>query len=77
MPDMVSVRKAPLETDTLAVLQHHLLTDDHARLFADAFRREAERLTDAVVRDDEMLLDRLVDVTKRSIILRRTCCLAC
>ncbi|MGP7796815.1 zinc ribbon domain-containing protein [Sphingomonas sp. CLY1604] len=40
----VSVRKEPLETATLAMLQTHLLTEDHARLFVQEFRREAARL---------------------------------
>ncbi|WP_436286797.1 recombinase family protein [Sphingomonas trueperi] len=40
----ISVRKGPLETATLAILQEHLLTEDHARLFAEEFEREARRL---------------------------------
>ena len=40
----LSVRKAPLETATLAILQEHLLTDDHVRLFAEEFERETRRL---------------------------------
>ncbi|WP_457355133.1 recombinase family protein [Sphingomonas sp. UYP23] len=47
----VSVRKGPLETATLAVLQHHLLTEAHARLFAQEFQREVERVTQASSRD--------------------------
>ena len=40
----LSVRKEPLETATLAVLQNRLLTEDHARIFVEEFRREAARL---------------------------------
>lgn len=40
----VAVRKEPLEAATLAVLQHHLLTEEHARLFVAEFRRETTRL---------------------------------
>ena len=41
----VSVRKEPLETAVLTILQNHLLTEEHAQIFVDAFRREASRLT--------------------------------
>ncbi|WP_426291590.1 recombinase family protein [Sphingomonas sp. TWP1-3-1] len=41
----VSVRKGPLETATLAILQEHLLTDEHVRLFIEEFERELQRLT--------------------------------
>ncbi len=44
----VSVRKGPLEAATLAILQHSLLTEDHARLFAKEFRREMARITATV-----------------------------
>ncbi|WP_277971266.1 recombinase family protein, partial [Sphingomonas echinoides] len=40
----VSVRKGPLETATLAILQEYLLTEKHARIFAAEFERETQRL---------------------------------
>ena len=40
----VSVRKEPLETATIAILQHSLLTEEHARLFVAEFGREMARL---------------------------------
>ena len=40
----LSVRKGSLEAATLSVLQSHLLTEQHARHFADEYRREAERM---------------------------------
>ncbi len=55
----VSVRKMPVEAATLAVLQHHLLTEDHARLFADEFRRESARIAVATSRRDEAATVRL------------------
>jgi DNA invertase Pin-like site-specific DNA recombinase len=41
----VSVREGPLEAATLSILQHSLLTEDHARLFAEEFGREMGRIT--------------------------------
>ena len=58
----VSVRKGPLEAATLAVLHHHLLTEDHAQLFADEFRREVARVTRAKTRDVDEASARLKDV---------------
>ena len=40
----VSVRKDPLEAATLAVLQEHLLTEKHVRLFTEEFELEMQRL---------------------------------
>ena len=40
----VSVRKEPLEPATMAILQHGLLTEKHARLFVEEFDREMARL---------------------------------
>ncbi len=40
----VSVRKDPLEAATLAVLQEHLLTQKHVRLFTEEFELEMQRL---------------------------------
>ena len=60
----VSVRKGPLETATLSILQHRLLTEDHARLFAEEFKREMARLTSTSVRQDQLVIDRLAIVTR-------------
>ena len=35
----------PVETATLAILQEHLLTDEHVRVFIEEFERELQRLT--------------------------------
>lgn len=40
----ISVRKGSLETATLAALQEHLLTEHHARLFAEEFEHGTRRL---------------------------------
>ncbi|WP_147454342.1 hypothetical protein, partial [Sphingomonas sp. PP-F2F-G114-C0414] len=40
----MSVRKEPLEAATLAVLQEHLLTEKHVRLFTEEFEHEMQRL---------------------------------
>ncbi|MEG8017044.1 recombinase family protein [Sphingomonas sp. LR55] len=40
----VSVRKETLEAATLAVLQEHLLTENHVRLFIEEFEHEMQRL---------------------------------
>ncbi|WP_169924243.1 zinc ribbon domain-containing protein [Sphingomonas adhaesiva] len=58
----VSVRKAPVEHGTLAVFQHHLFTPDHARIFAEEFAQEIDRLTRQAERRDETLSDRLAVV---------------
>lgn len=49
----VSVRKEPLETATLTALQDRLLTEDHAKLFVEEYRREAARLAQGDERRDE------------------------
>lgn len=49
----VSVRKEPLETATIALLQHGLLTEEHARLFVEEFGREMNRLARNNDRRDE------------------------
>ena len=41
----VSVRKEPLETATLAVLQDRLLTEEHTRIFVEQFEGEMLRLS--------------------------------
>jgi site-specific DNA recombinase len=60
----VSVRKGPLETATLSILQHQLLTEDHARLFAEEFQREMARLTSMSARQDRSIIDRVAVVTR-------------
>jgi site-specific DNA recombinase len=60
----VSVRKGALEKATLSILQHHLLTEDHAQLFADEFKREMVRLTSMSVRQDQSVIERLTVVTR-------------
>ncbi len=60
----VSVRKGPLETATLSILQHQLLTEDHARLFAEEFQRELARLTSTSARQDQSIIDHLAVVTR-------------
>ena len=60
----VSVRKEPIETATLSILQHHLLTDDHAQMFADEFRREVARISDMAVYMDQASTNRLAEVIR-------------
>ncbi|QQV78745.1 recombinase zinc beta ribbon domain-containing protein [Sphingomonas aliaeris] len=60
----VSVRKAQLETATLGILQHHLLIEDHARLFADEFTREMGRLASTTVLQDQSAIERLAIVAR-------------
>ena len=56
------MRKEPLETATLAILQDQLLTEEHARLFVEEFRREAARLAGGDQRHDETFRARLKQV---------------
>ncbi|WP_404714205.1 recombinase zinc beta ribbon domain-containing protein [Sphingomonas sp. MMS24-J13] len=58
----LSVRKGPLEVATLATLQSHLLTEEHAKLFVEEFRREAARLAKSDERHDELAEARLRQV---------------
>jgi site-specific DNA recombinase len=60
----LSVRKASLEAATLAIFQHHLLTEDHARLFADEFTCEMGRLTGMTTDQDRTFSDRLAVVER-------------
>jgi site-specific DNA recombinase len=60
----VSVRKEPLETATLSILQHRLLIEDHTRLFAEEFGREMTRLTRTSARQDQSVIERLTIVTR-------------
>jgi site-specific DNA recombinase len=59
----VSVRKEPLETATLAVLQERLLTEEHVRLFTAAFEREMQRLMREDSGRDDAAQHRLKQVT--------------
>ena len=45
------------------MFQHHLFTTDHARIFADEFARELDRLTRHAERCDDALSERLAVVT--------------
>ncbi|MEA1086459.1 recombinase family protein, partial [Sphingomonas sp. CD22] len=57
--NIISVRKGPLETATLAVLQHHLMTEDHAKLFLEEFEREVARVNQSRDQRDEVTATRL------------------
>ncbi len=41
----LSVRKGALEHAAMSVLQYHLLTEEHATIFAETFNREVTRIT--------------------------------
>ncbi|WP_443024660.1 recombinase family protein [Sphingomonas sp. Ag1] len=60
----VSVRKGPLEAASLAILQHSLLTEDHARLFVEEFGREMARITASTLQQDQATSDRLSAVVR-------------
>ena len=55
----VSIRKGPIETAVLSVLQSHLLTPDHGRLFVEEFKREMARLTQESERGEDDTAARL------------------
>ena len=59
----VSVRKGPLETATLAILQEHLLTDEHVRVFMEEFERELQQLTRQDMDQHDAAQKRLKQVT--------------
>ncbi|WP_409349164.1 zinc ribbon domain-containing protein [Sphingomonas sp. BK481] len=59
----VSVRKGPLETATLAILQEHLLTDEHVRVFIEEFERELQQLTRQDMGKHDAAQKRLKQVT--------------
>ena len=59
----LSVKKEQIETATLAVLQHHLFTDEHAKIFVDTFNREILKLSGDKVDNDKALKDRLSVLT--------------
>lgn len=60
----VSVRKEPLETAVLSVLQSRLLTPEHVRTFVDEFKREVARLERADVGAGDRDGERLVQVDR-------------
>ncbi len=56
-------RKGPLETATLAVLQEHILTDEHVRVFIEEFERELQQLTRQDTGQHDAAQKRLKQVT--------------
>jgi site-specific DNA recombinase len=60
----LSVRMGVIEAATLAIFPHHLLTNEHAHLFADKFAREMARLTRVTSDHDRTFADRLAIVTR-------------
>ncbi len=58
----LSVRKSVIEPAALAAIRDDLLTDEHARVFVDEFRREAKRLARQQVQRDEGTRERLAEV---------------
>ncbi|EZP65172.1 Recombinase [Sphingomonas paucimobilis] len=58
----LSIRKGALENAALSVLQHHLFTEDHARLFVETFNREVTKITGKQIDRDRALKERLVIV---------------
>ncbi len=55
----LSVRKGALEQAAMAVLQHHLFTEDHAKIFTETFNREVAKITGNQVDRDQALNSRL------------------
>ena len=55
----LSVRKGALEQAAMAVLQHHLFTEDHAKIFMETFNREVAKITGNQVDRDQALKSRL------------------
>ncbi len=60
----ISVRKGALEAATLVIPQHHLMTEDHARLFAEEFGREMARVSATATQQDQSTADRLSAVVR-------------
>ncbi|WP_267397483.1 MULTISPECIES: recombinase family protein, partial [unclassified Sphingomonas] len=67
----VPVRKNVIEGATLSALRNDLLTENHARLFAEEFRREAKRLVGETTRSDDGLRERLKVVVGELVNLER------
>ena len=55
-------RKGTLENAALSVLQHHLFTEAHARLFVETFNRAVARINGNQVEGNRALKDRLAIV---------------
>jgi hypothetical protein len=60
----VSVRKDPLEAATLSILQQNLVTEHHARLFAEEFGREMAQIAARASQQDQATTDRQTIVTR-------------
>ena len=60
----LSIRKGALENAALSVLQHHLFTEAHARLFVETFNREVARISSAQVDGNRALKERLAIVDR-------------
>jgi site-specific DNA recombinase len=55
----LSVRKGALEKAALSILQHHLFTEAHAKLFTETFNRQVQKLAGNHVDRNQALKDRL------------------
>lgn len=58
----VTVRKGAVEVAALGILKRHLLTDEHAKLFVEEYKREIERLEDEGTQDVSAQRARLIEV---------------
>lgn len=55
----LSVRKGALEQAAMAVLQHHLLTEEHAKIFTETFNREVKKISGNEIDRERITRDRL------------------
>ncbi|MGK2911674.1 MAG: recombinase family protein, partial [Sphingobium sp.] len=60
----LSVRKGALEQAAMAVLQHHLFTEEHAKIFTETFNREVAKITGTQVDRDQVGKNRLAVIEK-------------
>ena len=60
----VHLNKGPLEPATLSILQHQLLTEGHAELFAEEFKCDMARLASTLAQHDQSIIERLTIVTR-------------
>ena len=58
----LSVRKGALEHAAMAVLQHHLFTEEHAKIFTETFNREVAKIASKQIDRDKATRDRLAIV---------------
>ena len=58
----LSVRKGALEHAAMAVLQNHLFTEEHAKIFTETFNREVAKIAGKQVDRDKATRDRLAIV---------------